>query len=240
MPTNAQAKNDTVNATEDRSITIDVTDNDTGSGVKLYSLDQSTPSHVATSGLSALGATIKIQNGQIVYSTSWVTQQQRQWVQPATPAPTISVTTPPYTAGHWVAEVPAQYGLSIGTAAGSVAISTDEGAVAGQSAGVNGDARSVRPTVQQKVDRWGNVVEITDPRAAAWKTTYRYNANDQLVSQVQPDASGLASSSSPATSLYYDALGRQLAVRDANGHVNGQVYDQGGNLVKELARLGLV
>ncbi|MDQ0017856.1 hypothetical protein J2W23_006277, partial [Variovorax boronicumulans] len=38
--------------------------------------------------------------------------------------------------------------------------------------------------VTQNTDRWGNVVSITDPRSSAWKTTYRYNANNQLVQQV--------------------------------------------------------
>lgn len=36
------------------------------------------------------------------------------------------------------------------------------------------------------------------------------------------------------TSIYYDAMGRQVAVRDANGNLTGQEWDAGGNLVREL------
>lgn len=91
----------------------------------------------------------------------------------------------------------------------------------------------VRPIVNQKSDRWGNVVEISDPRSAYWKTTYRYNADNKMVQQVQPDSQGNTSAASPVTQLYYDQLGRQVAVKDANGNVNGMVYDAGGNLVQE-------
>ncbi|WPH13372.1 LysM peptidoglycan-binding domain-containing protein [Variovorax paradoxus] len=101
----------------------------------------------------------------------------------------------------------------------------------------------LRPVVHQSVDRWGNVVAMSDPRAAAWVTHYRYNASNQLVTQIQTDADGNAgvdAAGNPAnpnaavTRLYYDALGRQVAVRDALGRVNGQAWDAGGNLVSEL------
>ena len=104
----------------------------------------------------------------------------------------------------------------------------------GQAAAPTGTDGWIRPIVNQKTDRWGNVVEISDPRSAYWKTTYRYNANNQLVQQIQPDSSGNTTAASPVTQLYYDQLGRQIAVKDANGNVNGNVYDAGGNLVKEL------
>src|SRR5450830_115013 len=92
----------------------------------------------------------------------------------------------------------------------------------------------IRPIVNQKSDRWGNVIEISDPRSAYWKTIYRYNADNKLVQQTQPDSQGNISSGSPVTQLYYDQLGRQVAVKDADGHVNGMVYDAGGNMIKEL------
>ncbi|MFA9289279.1 MAG: RHS repeat domain-containing protein, partial [Weeksellaceae bacterium] len=62
--------------------------------------------------------------------------------------------------------------------------------------GLNGVADWVRPVVQQNVDRWGNVLSISDPRSTAWKTTYRYNANNQVIEQVQPDSNGFASTAS--------------------------------------------
>lgn len=99
-----------------------------------------------------------------------------------------------------------------------------------------------RPVIVQNTDRWGNVVSITDPRSTAWKTTYRYNANNQMVMQVQTNSDGVAGvqadgslrTDAPVTRLYYDALGRQVAVRDANDHVNGSVFDSAGQLVREL------
>lgn len=39
---------------------------------------------------------------------------------------------------------------------------------------------------------------------------------------------------SPVTQIYYDGLGRQVAVMDANGHINAQMWDGGGHLMEEL------
>lgn len=170
------------------------------------------------------------ENGNIIYNVSYVTQTQQVWHEGTTPWPTVQVTTPPYTPGYWTGWTPRQYGVSTTTAAGSVAQSTTNDAVISQNAGMNGDNRMLRPTVYQKTDRWGNVLEMTDPRSAYWKTTYKYNASNQLIQQTLPDAGGGA----PVTNVYYDKLGRQVAVKDANGNVNGQVFDAGGNLVQEL------
>ncbi|WP_440533997.1 Ig-like domain repeat protein [Variovorax sp. YR566] len=102
---------------------------------------------------------------------------------------------------------------------------------------------SVQPEIHQNVDRWGNVVSISDPRSSNWVTHYSYNANNQLVRQVQTDSDGVSgidangnvvNANAPVTSIYYDAMGRQVAVHDANGNVNGQEWDDGGNLVREL------
>lgn len=91
----------------------------------------------------------------------------------------------------------------------------------------NQDVSWVRPVVSQILDRWGNVLQITDPRSADWVTTYKYNANNQVVMQTLPEEVA-------STRIYYDALGRQVAVRDALDRVNGQVYDGGGNLYREI------
>lgn len=168
--------------------------------------------------------------GNIIYQVSYTTEARQVWHEGTTPAPTAQVTTPPYTPGYWTAAIAAQYGVNTTTAPGSLALSTNENSVISQSASINGDSRMLRPTVYQKTDRWGNVLEITDPRAAYWKTTYKYNANNQLVQQTQPDAGGGA----PVTSIYYDKMGRQVAVKDARGNVNGQVFDAAGNLVQEV------
>lgn len=91
----------------------------------------------------------------------------------------------------------------------------------------------VRPVVYQTFDRWGNVISQTDVRNAAWVTTFRYNANNQVVQQTQPDGNGAISEDSPVTRIFYDDLGRQIAVLDANGHLNGKVWDSSGNLIEE-------
>jgi len=92
---------------------------------------------------------------------------------------------------------------------------------------------TVRPVVYQTFDRWGNVISQTDVRNAAWVTTFRYNANNQVVQQTQPDGNGVISEDSPVTRIFYDDLGRQIAVLDANGHLNGKVWDSSGNLIEE-------
>ncbi|MFV8638620.1 LysM peptidoglycan-binding domain-containing protein [Ralstonia pseudosolanacearum] len=89
------------------------------------------------------------------------------------------------------------------------------------------------PSVYRTFDRWGNVVSQSDIRNTAWVTLFAYNANNQLVSQTQPDGSGGISGDSPVTQIYYDALGRQVAVRDGNGNVNGRVWDATGDLIAE-------
>lgn len=164
----------------------------------------------------------------------WQTQQQQVWVEGTTPPPTMQSTTPPYTPAYYVNPIPAQYGASVSTTS-STAISLSPGqagAVIGQSVGVNGDAYWARPTVQQKLDRWGNVLEINDPRSPYWKTTYRYNANNQVIEERRPDANGNAGG--PVTRHTYDALGREVSVVDANGNVNGKQYDAGGNVTAEI------
>lgn len=95
------------------------------------------------------------------------------------------------------------------------------------------DPTAYRPIVYQTFDRWGNVLSKSDPRNAAWVTFFDYNHNNQVIEQRQPDANGSATGDVPITKIYYDAMGRQVAIRDANGHVNGQVWDAGGNMIEE-------
>ncbi|RYF17824.1 MAG: LysM peptidoglycan-binding domain-containing protein [Comamonadaceae bacterium] len=139
--------------------------------------------------------------------------------------------TPPWSPAYWTAPVPAQYGVSLTTAASGPAISTLDGMGLTLSGASTTGGQWLRPTVLQNTDRWGNVVSITDPRSANWVTTYRFNANNQVVEQKQPVAA--PELGAPVTTVYFDALGRQVAVRDANGNVNGQAFDAGGNLVEE-------
>lgn len=193
------------------------------------------------SGAPILGAHYAWQGNVVVgvpytqYQTQ--TQQQQVWVEGTTPPPTMQSTTPPYTPAYYVNAIPVQYGVAVATPNNSGSTSLDPsaaGGVLGQVAQINGDARWVRPVVVQKLDRWGNVVEITDPRSPNWKTTYRYNANNQIIEERKPDADGFQSAAGPVTRITYDRLGRQASIVDANGNVNGTAYDQAGNIVTEI------
>ncbi|MGC3997733.1 MAG: LysM peptidoglycan-binding domain-containing protein [Anaeromyxobacter sp.] len=99
------------------------------------------------------------------------------------------------------------------------------------------NATTLQPVVEQRYDRWGNVIRQSapfDPKtgAAALYTEFKYNANNQVVEQRQPDAHGTGAG--PVSSVYFDALGQQVATRDANGHTNFQVWDAGGQLIREI------
>lgn len=63
-----QAKDDAAATTEAKVLTIDVLANDLGGNAKrLYSVDQVDPKHVALTGQSELGASVRIVDGRIVY-----------------------------------------------------------------------------------------------------------------------------------------------------------------------------
>lgn len=152
-----------------------------------------------------------------------------------TPPPTFTITTVPYTAGYTIAGSPAQYASTTTTVNGSPALShtgSNPAYTLTQAPALNGSTAWLRPEIRQTVDRWGNVLKTNDPRNVAWETTYKWNSDNQLVYQQRPSTTGNAADA-PTTQIYYDALGRQVAVRDANGNVNRQAYDSGGNLVTE-------
>jgi YD repeat-containing protein len=97
-----------------------------------------------------------------------------------------------------------------------------------------------QPHIEQTFDRWGNVLSTTDPRKAEWKTEFAWNQNNQLVHQRRPNSDG-GNTGGPVTEIYYDKLGRQLAVRDANNHangakdpINGVKYDAAGQVISEI------
>ncbi|MDQ0045676.1 LysM peptidoglycan-binding domain-containing protein [Variovorax boronicumulans] len=158
-------------------------------------------------------------------------------VQVGTTPTTVQDNTPPYTPGYLTPTLPPLFSSQNTTGAGTAAASENntDGAAAVQTPTVQGASTATRPVVNKNVDRWGNVISISDPRSAAWVTTYRYNANNQLIEQKQPDANGAQNTAGAATTqLFYDKLGRQVAVKDANGNVQGQAYDARGNLIQEL------
>ncbi|BBB62226.1 hypothetical protein UNDKW_3953 [Undibacterium sp. KW1] len=89
------------------------------------------------------------------------------------------------------------------------------------------------PVIRQSYDRWGNLTSRSDLNGYNGVTTFQYDANNQLIRQISPDAAGQQSANSAITEIYYDRLGRQIANRDANGNVNRMAYDASGQLIKE-------
>ncbi|MGI4847134.1 MAG: hypothetical protein ACRYGK_03215, partial [Janthinobacterium lividum] len=154
------------------------------------------------------------------------------WVPGSTPPATVINQTPVYRPGYTINGQPAQYAAT-STNANGVAAVTQSDLLPVQDVNMAQSALWLRPVINQTVDRWGNVTQINDARSIGWNTTYLYNANNQLIRETRPDANGNLSADSAVTDIYYDRLGRQVAVRDANGNVNGTIHDAAGNLIQE-------
>ncbi|MBD9437279.1 putative Ig domain-containing protein [Pseudoxanthomonas sp. PXM03] len=97
--------------------------------------------------------------------------------------------------------------------------------------------------LSQRVDRWGNVLELVDPRG--YQTTYQYNDRNQLVKQIQPlvkvvTTNAAGSWQRPELSWSYDELGRLVASRDGNGNLTRYEYDGTGKQTKVIDANGSV
>ena len=96
----------------------------------------------------------------------------------------------------------------------------------------------------QKVDRWGNVIELVDPRG--YQTTYQYNDRNQLVKEVRPLVEVVTAATPggtwlrPELSWSYDELGRLVASRDGNGNTTRYEYDGSGKQTKVIDANGSV
>ncbi|ATE70871.1 putative Ig domain-containing protein [Lysobacter capsici] len=96
-------------------------------------------------------------------------------------------------------------------------------------------------TVQQRLDRWGNVLEVIDARG--FRTNYRYNELNQVTRDERPlvvvvPENGVGVWQRPVNEWFYDAQGRLLATRDANGSVRNNDYDAVGRLIASRDGLG--
>ncbi|ATQ79090.1 hypothetical protein CR152_24590 [Massilia violaceinigra] len=91
-------------------------------------------------------------------------------------------------------------------------------------------ATVVRPTSYQRVDRWGNVVSVTDPRDTRWSMQYIYNANNQVLDKHTITEVGGTLKVVGTVSSYYDQLGRDVGSRDARRALTRMVYDTNGFL----------
>jgi len=94
---------------------------------------------------------------------------------------------------------------------------------------VQSGARTAAGGNTMTVDRWGNVLSVTDPRDPSFRITYRYGYDNQLVAQTQ----NVQGAGGPVASTLYDALGRVAATTDFNGNTNAVAYDGLGNVIGE-------
>ncbi|WP_169733781.1 RHS repeat protein, partial [Legionella fairfieldensis] len=93
----------------------------------------------------------------------------------------------------------------------------------------------------ETTDRWGNVLSHTSARGLT--TRMRYNAFDQVVEQVLPPVEvcnerGERQWLAPTVRYAYDALGRALAVTDANGHTVAKLLDAEGQVLADIDAKG--
>ena len=98
-----------------------------------------------------------------------------------------------------------------------------------------------RATQQQKVDRWGNV--ISHCNANGYTTLYEYNIFNEVSLQTMPevtvvDEQGVAKRVSPEVHMAYDALGRAIAMMDANKHTVAKLLDAEGRVIQEIDAKG--
>jgi len=106
-----------------------------------------------------------------------------------------------------------------------------------------GDDLAQRPRWSQRLDRWGNALESVDTRGGI--TVSVYNEANQLVRQTRPDVvvvhrDGSQRVERPENAWFYDALGRLLGIRDANGYLRQQSYDAAGRLLASRDATGQV
>ncbi|MBD9477439.1 putative Ig domain-containing protein [Pseudoxanthomonas sp. PXM02] len=97
--------------------------------------------------------------------------------------------------------------------------------------------------LSQRVDRWGNVLDLVDPRG--YQTTFQYNDRNQLVKQIQPLVKVVTNTETgtwqrPELSWSYDELGRLVASRDGNGNLTRYEYDNAGKQTKVIDANGSV
>jgi large repetitive protein len=88
--------------------------------------------------------------------------------------------------------------------------------------------------VQQRFDRWGNVIEMIDARG--YQTTQQYNQLNQMISQTQPlvkvvSETGAESLQRPVLRWFYDVLGRQVGSQNANGVIEKIYLDAVGRVI---------
>ena len=104
----------------------------------------------------------------------------------------------------------------------------------GSSASVSYTTAAV--TTHQSLDRWGNVLSVTDPSGNL--TQYIYNQDNQLTLTIYPSETILqtvpaiqASTTTPMSSNYYDLQGNLIETRDGNDAGGVATYNEAGQLL---------
>lgn len=115
------------------------------------------------------------------------------------------------------------------------------GRVVQQTLPSNSNDLNQRPVIVREYDRWGNVTRMVDARGQ--ETLYRYNDQNKLTLEIRPDVKvvnrdGTEVRQRPTTAYFYDAHGRLLETRDANGNSDRYVYDNVGRIVESIDALG--
>ncbi|MBW8311224.1 MAG: putative Ig domain-containing protein [Rhizobium sp.] len=98
-------------------------------------------------------------------------------------------------------------------------------------------------TITRTLDRWGNVLEQVD--ALGHVVTWTYNEQNLATSQLAPLVTVVTANNNlitarPKTEWVYDALGRLIASRDANGYIDSFAYDASGKRVSSTDSMGAV
>jgi len=96
-------------------------------------------------------------------------------------------------------------------------------------------------TVTQRVDRWGNVLQVIDARG--YQTDYEYNSFNQIVREKRPTVlvvseAGVRTWLRPSNEWFYDAFGRLVGTRDANNRLRTNAYDSAGRQTVAKDALG--
>ncbi|MEZ9247404.1 LysM peptidoglycan-binding domain-containing protein [Vibrio lentus] len=97
-----------------------------------------------------------------------------------------------------------------------------------------------KPTVEQELDRWGNVVKKT---VNGEVFNFEYNTRNQLIKQIGPkvtiiDEDGSTSFRRPVTLYYYDLMGNNIGTQDANGNWQRVAFDSAGTKLIDINNQG--
>ncbi len=111
-----------------------------------------------------------------------------------------------------------------------------------------GGAVTVSPIQYQTNDRWGNALSATNALGAT--SNYRYDQKNQLIEKALPSiavtqvnaTTGQITNATlrPTSENHYDALGRLVAKKDANGFVSSVTVNTASQIISEMNADGTI